>query len=31
MGGFFSKVDEKYGDGDREYNWARGELTPLLF
>ena len=23
MGGFFPKVDEKYGDGDREYNWWR--------
>ena len=21
MGGFFPKVDEKYGDGVREYNW----------
>ena len=21
MGGFFPKVDEKHGDGDREYNW----------
>ena len=20
-GGFFPKMDEKYGDGDREYNW----------
>ena len=20
MGGFFPKVDEKYGDGDKEYN-----------
>ena len=20
-GGFFPKVDEKYGDGDRKYNW----------
>ena len=21
MGGFFPKLDEKYGDRDREYNW----------
>ena len=21
MGDFFPKVDEKYGDGNREYNW----------
>ena len=21
MGGFFPKVNEQYGDGDREYNW----------
>ena len=32
MGGFFPKVDEKYGDGDREYNWwFEAEPSQLQF
>ena len=33
MRGFFPKVDEKYGNGDREYNWwvALNPLVPKTF
>ena len=28
-GGFFPKVDEKHGDGDREYNWWGCSKPPM--
>ena len=30
-GGFFPKVDEKYGDEDREYNWWGCPNSPKLW